>query len=278
MEEHRPSSSRPIKNHDAPERTAADVEESTPRAKDFEPVAPDYYKTKRNFHPFLVIIVLLLLALGAIYWFLIRAQPVKAPTKTGSTGTSQKSTTIISSTTHYESSSFNLGFDYPKPWKLTDESGSGKLSVVSPPMQLKSSSGNMVTGQAVMLMRDTTQTLPEFSKGNAAAVQDSEKISYTKPSQTQRADTYISFLSYANSADTGLDGIYITGDAGYQKNQSVPSTDVARIQPVIDVTFLKCGDSKCSGTGTPLTLTSAAWSDATFSKPIKTMLQSLSIQ
>jgi len=145
-------------------------------------------------------------------------------------------------------------------------------------MQLKTANGQTITGQAVLLMRDTTQPLSEFTKGNATAVADSEKISYAKPTQTQRANTYISFLNYASSSTTGLDGVYVTGDAGYQKDQAVPSTDIVKIQPVIDVTFLKCSDSKCTGTGTPLTLSLTAWNDANFSKPVKSVLQSLSIQ
>jgi cytoskeletal protein RodZ len=281
MDEERPSALKPLKNHPTSVRVADDVEDDEPPKppKTHEPVGPNYYKhKKRSFHPFLIIVVLLLLAAGAIYWFMIRAQPAKSPAKK-TTGSSQNdSSTTSLPTTHYDSSNFSLGFNYPKGWKLSDEAGSGKLTVTSTSMQLKAANGQNVTGQAVLLMRDTTQPLNEFAKGNATAVADSQKISYTKPTQTQRADTYISFINYASSAATGLDGIYITGDAGYQKEQAIPSIDIAKIQPVIDVTFLKCNNSKCSGTGTPITLNSSAWNSTSFSKPIKTMLQSLAVQ
>lgn len=279
MDEERPPGIKPITEHTDSVQDAADVDEGLPRhSKNFEPVAPNYHKTKRKFHPFLIIVILLLIAAGAIYWFLIRAQPVKATTKKSASNAQSAVSAPVSSTTHYDSANFNLGFDYPKSWKLNDESGSGKLTVASTPMELKTADKQNVTGQAVILMRDTTQPLNEFAKGSATAVQGSEKISYKKPTQTQRADTYISFVNYASSGDAGLDAIYVTGDAGYQKDQAVPSIDIAKIQPVIDVNFVRCSDSKCSGAGTPITLSSAAWNDVNFSKPIKSLLRSLAIQ
>jgi hypothetical protein len=145
-------------------------------------------------------------------------------------------------------------------------------------MKLKDTSGQNIDGQIIMTIRGKTKKLSEFDKGAATAVLDSEKISYTKPSQTQRGDTYISFLALAGSKDGGLDGIYITGDAGYQKNQAVPTVDISRIDPITNVTFVKCSDSKCSGTPTALTVEPENWEDTNFSKPIKTLLQSLTIQ
>jgi lipopolysaccharide export system protein LptC len=255
--------------------------EQTARPRNFEPVGPNYHKLKRKFHPFLIIVLLLLLAVGAIYWFMIRAQPAKAPTKKTAGSSQTSSSTANLSTTHYDSSNFNLGFDYPKSWKVSDTSGSGKLTVTSPAMKLIDSDNQKVDGQIVMAIRDKTQKLSEFDKGNAAAILDSEKITYTKPSETQRGNTYISFLNYASSTGSnaaGIDGIYVTGDAGYQKDQAVPAADISKIDPVTDVTFVKCSDSQCTGTGLALTLDVSNWQDSSFSKPIKTMLQSMNIQ
>jgi hypothetical protein len=217
-----------------------------------------------------------------VYWFLLKPKPAKAPTTSNATtasssGTSKSKKSEID-TEHHESPSFNLGFDYPKGWKVSDISGSGKLIVTSTPQKLKDADGQQVDGQIIMTIRDKTQKLSEFDKGAAKAVIDSEKITYTKPSETQRGDTYISFVNYATSKDNGLDSIYISGDAGYKKDQEVPAVDISKVDPITNVTFIKCPDSKCSGTPTVLTVAAASWEDAAFSKPIKTMLQTLSIQ
>jgi cytoskeletal protein RodZ len=242
----------------------------TPKPK-FEPVGPDYHKNKSKKGLWIIIFVIIVLLAAAVYWFLLKPEPVKAPTKTSSSNQEQSSAAQTSTaTTHYDSSSFNLGFDYPKGWKVSDVAGSGKLTVTSPDEQLKGADGQTVSGQIVMTIRDKTQKLTEFDKGNATAVLDSEKIAYTKPTETQRGNTYLSFLGYASSTQTGLDGIYITGDAGYTKDQAVPLVDVSKSDPVISVTFLK--DNK------QVTISSNSWSNDSFAKPIKTMLQSLAIQ
>jgi hypothetical protein len=246
-------------------------EPPTPKPK-FEPVGPDYHKNKSKKGRWAAVLIIILILAAAVYWFLIKPPTAKAPTKTGGPNTTkitnQEQTTT--ETTHYDSSNFNLGFDYPKGWKLSDVSGSGKLSVTSPSMQLKAADGQTVNGQIAMTIRDKTQKLTEFDKGNATAALDSEKIAYTKPTETQRGNTYLSFLDYASSTQTGLDGIYITGDAGYTKDQVIPLADVSKSDPVISVIFLK--DNK------QITIDSSSWSNNSFSKSIKTMLQSLAIQ
>lgn len=117
--------------------------------------------------------------------------------------------------------------------------------------------------------------MPEFDKGNAVAVRESEKIAYTKPSSVQRGSTYLSFLQYASSTATSLDGAYITGDVGYQKDQAIPKADFTPVDPVISLTFVKCADNSCTGEGTPIGVATTMWEDASFGKPLKTMLQSL---
>jgi hypothetical protein len=231
-----------------------------------------------NFKKFLKIILILALIVGiaaAAYMVFFKAKPAKAPTKSTSSSSSSQSAAnesdISTATKHYDSNNFNLGFDYPEDWKVSDVDGSGKLTVTSPTTQLKDTSGQSVSGQIVMVIRDKTQKLTEFDKGSATAVKDSEKIAYTKPSQTQRASTYISFLSYASSTSSGgFNGIYITGDNGYQKDQTVPMADINKVDPVINITFLK--------DGTPMSIAISSWNDTNFSDPLKAMLQSLSIQ
>ncbi len=270
---------KPMPNH--PNAVVAEVEpegpdKTPPKSKDS--LTPDYHKKpKRSKHVFLILVLLLLITAGAIYWFVIRAKPAVAPTVSDTNQTASNSNAATPVTKKYDSANFSLSFYTPKDWTVTDVSGSGILTARSPVTKLSTTSSSKTDGQIVMTIRDKTQKLTEFDKGAATAIADSEKIAYTKPSETQRGSTYISFLNYASTTAKGIDGIYITGDAGYQKDQDIPSADIAKSDPIINVTFLKCSDSKCAKSEA-MTIPVSAWNDTSFSKPIKTMLQSLSIQ
>jgi hypothetical protein len=237
---------------------------------------PNIKKPNVNFKKPLKYLLIIIVVAGlavAVYTVFFKAKPAAAPTKTSASQTagSSSGSSAAVATKHYDSSNFNLGFDYPDTWKVSDADGSGKLTVTSPTTQFKDTSGQNINGQIVMTIRDKTQKLTEFDKGSATAVKDSEKIAYTKPSQTQRASTYISFLSYASSTSSGgFNGIYITGDNGYKKDQTVPMVDINKVDPVINITFLK--------DGTTASVAISSWNDANFSGPLKAMLQSLSIQ
>ena len=149
------------------------------------------------------------------------------------------------------------------------------MSVVSPAMKLTDAGGRSFTGQIELLIRTTQQKLTEFQAGNAVAVMDSQKITYSKPTQTQRANTYLSFLQYA-TASGGLNGVYITGDFGYTKDQAVPLVDINKADPIISLVFNKCLNDTCTKV-TPAAITASSWSDASFSDPLLNMLKSFAI-
>jgi hypothetical protein len=278
MDEQDPLNQKPVSSHPNSVQTipvSHGREDEAPTPRKFEPLPPNYHKnpTKKGRYAFIAVVVLLIIG-AAVYWFLLKPKPATAPTSVNSSSSSRnsQSTQAKLDTEHYESSNFNLGFDHPKDWKVSDVSGSGKLTVTSPVMKLTDSDNQKVDGQIIMTIRDKTQKLSEIDKGAAAAILDSEKIAYTKPAETQRGNTYISFLNYASSTGSnaaGIDGIYITGDAGYQKDQEVPAVDISKIDPIINVIFMSNNKA--------ITIDSKNWSDNSFSKPIKTLVQSLAI-
>jgi hypothetical protein len=237
-----------------------------------ETAGPDYWKKPKKRWPMYLLALVLLAAIAAgAYWFALKPKP-KA--NTGSTNTAQapaKAATQITATTKsYSSSNFYLTFSYPQDWTVTDNGG-GIMTVKSPTLSLKNANGQTQSGNIVLTIRDKTQKLSEFDKGNATATRDSEKIAYTKPAQTQRGSTYISFLQYSTTTASGaLDGIYITGDNGYQKGQAIPLVDITKVDPVISITFLNKADSS-------LSIPDSMWADTSFSGPLKTMLESFSI-
>lgn len=220
------------------------------------------------------LVVLVGLSAGA-YWLVFRHKPAPKPS-TSATPQQTNETTTTKATKHYSSTAFGLEFDYPEDWTATEANGNGTLTVRSPATQLKSATGQKVTGQVVLTFRNKQQTLTEFNEGNAVAARESVKINYAKPSSTQRGSTYLSFLRYARTSNgQALDGVYVTGDNGYQIGQAIPKADFTPVDPIISVTFTKCVDRDCTKDGTPLSVAASSWSDQALSKPITTTLTSL---
>jgi hypothetical protein len=224
------------------------------------------------------IILLLLAAGGAVDWWLLKHPDTKKPAQAPTTQSKPKSATT-SATKHYESTGFDLAFDYPENWTVTD-SGDGKLKVSSPAMQLTDATGQAQNGQIVLnIQNKDSADLGAFKTGSAVAVLDSEKIDYTKPSTTQRKSTYISYLQYANTTTMGaLDSIYVTGDFGYQRKQTIPETDILKVDPLIAVMFLKCADQKCSGKPTEMSVQSTTWNADANAKLVMNTLKSLEVK
>jgi hypothetical protein len=226
----------------------------------------------------ITLLVLVLLGGGGFgaYWLYIRPKP--APTSKKVTPIAVQAETIPTATKHHTSTTFNLEFDYPENWTISEVTGSGQMIARSPRLQLKGANNKTVNGQVVFTIRDKNQALNEFTNGNAVAVIESEKLDYAKPSSTQRGATYLSFLRYAtNSNSASLDGVYVTGDTGYQVGQAIPKADFTPVDPIITVTFATCANQECTGSnsGTPLAIVASSWTGETLSKPIKTMLASL---
>lgn len=226
----------------------------------------------------IVVLVVLAAAVGG-YYALGRKSPAKASSNSKQQSSQSKNqATINTSTMQYASTNFNLSFNYPQGWNVSD-TGNGKLTVTSPTMQLTAANGQSQSGQVVMtIQNESSANFSMFSQGNAVAVLSSQHVSYSNPTQTQRASTYVSFLQYVTTtAHGGLDGVYVTGDSGYQQGQSIPEVDITKVDPVITVTFNQCSDTNCASPKA-LTIDSSMWSDSNFSGPILKMVESLAIQ
>ena len=238
-----------------------------------DPVGPGYWQKSHKALTYTLIALVVIAVAAAAYWFVLKPKPVAKTTTTTiqtQTQAAQAASTIATATKNYSSPNFNLSFDYPQDWTVADNGG-GVMTVKSPSLQLKNASGQLVAGQVVLTIRDHVQKLSEFDSGNSTATRDSQKVAYTKPTQNQRANTYLSFLQYASTTTTGaLDGVYITGDSGYTKGQAIPLVDVQKVDPVISVTFL-------TTSGKALSIADSAWDNSSFSTPLTNMLKSFAI-
>lgn len=234
-------------------------------------------KKSRKRWPIVVAIVVILVAIGCgVYWFGFRdkSQPEQEAQDTTTQSETPESSLGAGEPETYSSSSFFLSFTHLDTWAV-DESDPDALTVTSPVTSLQLPSGSSAKGKVVMTIRHKTNPLKEFDAGNATATKASELMNYTKPTQAQRASTYLSFVVYAG-ATAGLDVLYITGDYGYQVGQSVPKVDIANVDPIISVNFEQCIDATCTETN-PTTISLEQWTDPSFNGPIKALLQSISI-
>jgi hypothetical protein len=227
----------------------------------------------------MILIVIAGLAVG-VFWYVSRMADKKVQSRNQSkTNTTAKTEEPTSTQTkHYDSTGFNLGFDYPGNWKVSDE-GNGKLLVSSPVSKIKTLSGT-TDGQMIFMLQPKQTSLDGFKNGPGTATRVSEKVAYTKPTANQRAQTYMTFVSYAGSSTVGIDSIYVTGDLGYQKDQDVPEKDLIGGDPLVSIFFAKCPNGTCAAdpTTTRTAVADSTWSDSNaLAKAAKALLLSLTI-
>ncbi len=189
--------------------------------------------------------------------------------------TSVVTTPAVTPTKQYTSETLGLSFTYPQDWTVTEQNG--VLTAKSPTTHLNAADGKQTNGQVVLSIAPMGQNLDNFAAGNATAVLASQKISYTSPTSSQRAQTYLSYLQYAKTtASNALDAIYVTGDFGYQQGQAIPQVDAAKLNPIVQVAFVSCGSAAadCSKSA-PLSLDATKWSAASWNKTVTTLIESL---
>lgn len=225
----------------------------------------------------LAILILVAVLGGGAYWF-VKSRQSDKPAETTQTAQNSPAAAekITTETKRFDSAHFKLSFDYPGNW-LASEDNAEEISVLSNDLKLKGIDGKDVMGQIDFRIRAKGQKLQGLDGTNGAiTVLDSEKIAYTSPTQSQRASTYISFVRYEQSSE-GLDAIYITGDTGYAKGQTVPIADIEKVDPVVSVEFYLCPDSGCVEFSGVYGIGLETWNDESISGPLRSMLQSLII-
>ncbi len=176
--------------------------------------------------------------------------------------------------TSYTSTNFNTSFNYPNGWNLID-SGNAPLTVTSPVMNIIAANGQTKLGEIVLTLAQKG-SVPLAFGSTSVAVLTSVKITFSQPSTSQAAQSYISFIQYpATTTRGGLDGIYLSGNYGYQKYQNIPQSNIAAVDPLVYVSFYSCVNKLCPDSSrAPLTIASTDWNNSQFSAPILLMFKS----
>jgi hypothetical protein len=219
--------------------------------------------------------VLAILLIGGAVVLANKNQPAVHKVATSTVHTSSKAAAVPKiATTSYTANNFNVALEYPTGWNVVSDTASSVL-IESPVMQLKTAASQTLSGKVLVTIQPQGQLPTSFGTADATAVSTSKLITYVQPTSNQRAQTYISFVQYAATTTSGaLDGIYITGDYGYQKDQTIPRTDLTNLNPLVTVTFGNCADTKCTSL-TSTNIPVSTFDNPTFSAPILTLLESL---
>jgi hypothetical protein len=195
------------------------------------------------------------------------------PKVTKSTTSQAASLTTNIPLASYTSQFFGLSLRYPTTWAVKD-SGQGLLQLTSPLTNLTAADGKSVKGQ-IVFTASKPGTLPAgLTAGTNLAVLDSTVAVYTSPTSDQSGQTYLSFVQYSTtSIKGGLDGVYVTGNYGYQKDQVVPTSDISNVSPLIYISFNQCKNKQCT-TFTPLTIASSSWTGTPLGQIINNLIES----
>ncbi len=229
----------------------------------------------------LVIIVIALVLAGAGYLAIRHSHTAKVTKKPVAVKHVQSKPAVAAApsipSSSFTSPSFGMTFNYPQTWNVVD-SGAAGVSVYSPPMTITNAAGQPVLGEVEVTFLKQGSLPSAFGNNTSVAVINSQRIVFTQAGNNQPAATYISFVQYPSTTIAGgLDGVYVTGNFGYQKDQTIPNSQVAQVDPLIMATFNSCANSACSvSTQKPLTIAATDWSKTSFSAPILLILSSLS--
>ncbi len=247
-----------------------------------EPLQRAKRKRRKGWLVFLIILLILAVAGAAAYWYMyVREEaPGQAVQETEREEEVSQPADELEDVPlkEYSSSGFGLTFEFPENWRVQETADGSRLTAVSPAVQFMDTTNKIVTGQITLSIRDKSVELTEFADGNAVAVRESERMSYARPSSNQRGQTYLSFLGFIGSAG-GIDGVYITGDTGYQEGQAVPAADFVPVEPIISLTFQECVDSECTAASEEnVSVDPGSWEYNPVLKQAKSILESLTIR
>jgi hypothetical protein len=241
-------------------------------------------KSKRSFFSkkslIIVIVIILVLLAGFAGYKIVKSHKKAAGANQKSNTSQQVSQSIVPSPSQqYHSDNLGLGFNYPNNWVISDVLGSNQLTLTSTVLNLKDSSNQAVQGKVILTILYTSpSSLPAFKSGDATAPLVSQLIHYTNPTSTQKASTYMSYLHYAGStgSNSSIDGVYITGNLGYQVNQNIHQADVLAVSPIIYYSFVSCSDTSCTSPK-PINIPTSLWENKSFSTNLINILESLQI-
>ncbi|MDB5182811.1 MAG: hypothetical protein JWO47_595 [Candidatus Saccharibacteria bacterium] len=144
----------------------------------------------------IILIVLAIIGGLAAWKFVLNSSKSTASTDESKTAASAPTATNANDvpsatlTETYNSTALNIGFKYPKKWKVT-ETGGG-IRVESPQFSYPTSNLGSVDGNFRVYIRQGARKADGVYIGKGIAIKPSETITYTQPEPDQRKTTLLS--------------------------------------------------------------------------------------
>lgn len=258
-------------------------EESSTSVSEFvsqtQPIKEKRQKRKKQRIIFGIIALIILIGAG-LYFALTRKNSTQRTIDSTQQANQQTEVEVREDTNvkteNFVSNELSLAFDYPSNWKIHDEPGDKQIMLDSPALKLRTPEGESKTGKIVMRIRGKGTKLDEIKTDSLTAARESVKLTYSKPSPSQRGQTYLAFLRFSNGLSGGVGGMYVMGDTGYKKDQYVPKADFTPLDPIISFSFHSCNTAdSCTESGQNLSIAPSEWEDNPAFDKVKSILESL---
>lgn len=182
----------------------------------------------------LVVIVVLLLA-SAVGWFFFMRKDTTQPASPTSTDSPNKPVATddvpeATNTESFTSSPYRITFQYPKTWTVTEDNDNSML-IQSQSFTYKLADGSSKNGNFRVYVRKGATTADSEIIGKGVAIQNSQKLTYTKPTPAQRTETNLSLFGLNNTTNFAF--LLITGNFDLKKGDTLGPNFGKEIETVV---------------------------------------------
>lgn len=164
------------------------------------PPSPHAPKSKSK-KPLVIVLVLLVVIAGGVgAWLFLKKDPTPAQTETTQTteqAAPQPETAMATGTKTYTNDIMRLSIDYPDNWTVTEENNAALIE--SPDFTYNTVSQGEVTGNFRIYIRQGAKTADSEYFGRGYAIAPSETLTYAKPTDNQRKETFLSAFGLDNT-------------------------------------------------------------------------------
>jgi hypothetical protein len=143
---------------------------------------------------------------------------------------------------HYVSEPLKLEFDYPNDWHISSGVNDSYIEIKSGPVNVEQPDGTLVYGPIVITIQKNYSDDNFMITENTAIGSASEQLTYDSPTNVQRKQTNLSFITYGSG---DLSGVFVSGNLVYKKGDKVGSKNFKNINPFISLYVDACYDRPC---------------------------------
>lgn len=183
-----------------------------------------------------VLIIIMVLAAAGIAGWLLFGKPDQQTPATPTADQPKASTTSTDdvpeaqNTETFTSSPYRITLQYPKTWTVT-ENNDNSLLIQSQSFTYKTASGDSQQGNFRVYVRKGAQQADSDIIAKGVAMQDSQKLTYTKPTPAQRAETNLSLFGLDSEDNFAF--LLITGNFSLKKGDTLGPNFGKEIETIV---------------------------------------------